>query len=107
MGKSSWTFEVVSTGVPYWSWYAGSAGEYKWILGDKDLIVYGATKPRSMDASDVALKLVLDRDPVETVLFDGCRPGINIPMWANPDIKYLVWFHPSSNWLVASKGWHL
>jgi hypothetical protein len=72
MGRSDRTLGVVSKGVPYWSWYAGGVGTCRWIHGDEDSMVYGASKPRFNDVRDVELHDLLKEEPVDIVLFDGC-----------------------------------
>jgi hypothetical protein len=81
MGRSDQTFGVVSKGVPYWSWFAGGVGSCRWIHGNKDALVSGASKPEFNDLNKVELRELLKRDPVDVVLFDGCRPGANNPVW--------------------------
>jgi hypothetical protein len=72
MGRSKRMFGVVSSGTPYWSWFAGNIGDCKWIHGNKDAIVHGAAKPRFVDVRDTGLHNLLKEEAVETVLFDGC-----------------------------------
>jgi hypothetical protein len=80
MGRSKQTFGVVSSGTPYWSWFAGSVGDCRWIHCDEDVIVHGIFKPRFVDAIETKLCELLEAETVETVLFDGCQPGVNSPV---------------------------
>jgi hypothetical protein len=98
---------VVSVGVPYWSWFAGSVGTCHWIHGDEDAMVHGIDKPRFVEGKEMTLKDLMRDDPVKIVLFDGCWPGVNSAVWACPDISYVVWFHSASNRLVVPQGWLL
>jgi hypothetical protein len=105
MGRSEQSFGVISAGIPYWSWFAGTVGTCKWIHGDEDALVHGVTKPRFVDVKETGLKELLAKDPVDVALFDGCRPGVNSPVWAVPEIRCLIWFHSSTPRFVAPKGW--
>jgi hypothetical protein len=82
-------------------------GQCRWVYGDEDAIVQGIGKPRFVDMSKMELHKLLKDKPVEIVLFDGYWPGINYPMWTSPDVRYMIWSHPSSNRFVAPKGWLL
>jgi hypothetical protein len=60
-------------------------------------MVYGALKPEFNHLHKVELQELLKRDPVDIVLFDGCGPGANNPVWNCSKIRHMVWFHASSN----------
>jgi hypothetical protein len=107
MGRSNKTLGVVSKGVPYWSCFAGGIRTCQWIHGDKDSMVHGAAKPWLNNVKDVELNELLKDEPVDVILFYGCQPGANNPVWACPDIRHMVWFHSSSNHVVVPSGWTL
>ncbi len=80
-----------------------------------------ASTPRSKAAADAALakRQALSRPgrrrpvPVNVpaspppLLFDGCRPGANNPVWACQKIRHMIWFHSSSNRVIVPSGWTL
>jgi hypothetical protein len=70
MGRSKRTIGVINRGIPYWSWFAGSAADCRWIHGDKEFLVHGTTKPRFVEARAVELGMLLKEEPVQFVLFD-------------------------------------
>jgi hypothetical protein len=104
MGRSDRTFGVVSKGVPYWSCFAGGIGRCQWIHGNKDALVFGASKPEFNHLHKVELQELLKRDPMDVALFDGCRPGANNPVWTSLKIRHMVWLHASSNRVFVPTG---
>jgi hypothetical protein len=93
MGRGKTTMGVVSAGMLYRSWFAGSVRTCRWIHGDEDTLVHGIDKPRFVDGKEMMSKELMRSNPVKIVLFDGCRLGVNNAVWACPDPSYLVWFH--------------
>jgi hypothetical protein len=53
------TLGVKRLGVPYWSWFAGSVGQCKWIHGDEDAIVHGVSKFKFVDVKEMMLQELL------------------------------------------------
>jgi hypothetical protein len=82
-------------------------GTCQWVHGDEDALVYGTTRPRFVDVKFVELKELVSKEPVDVVLFDGCQPGVNNPVWAVPKIRCLVWFHLSTSCFVVPSGWQM
>ena len=82
-------------------------GDCRWIHGNEDAIVHGARKPRYVDSNRHDLGELLAKEPVDIVLFDGCKPGVNNSVWACPEIEYVVWFYKNSSRCTLPSGWKL
>jgi hypothetical protein len=83
-------FGIWARGTPTWAWFVGCTGHVHWMIGCKDLPMRQERDPAFIQSNEGdETKL----DPVDAVLFQGCKPGQGHSVWAQREVSTVIWFN--------------
>eukprot|EP00978_Attheya_sp_CCMP212_P014305 scaffold36375_cov35-Attheya_sp.AAC.1 len=91
-GNGKLRIGVVTKGTPFWEWLIPRFGIHVWTweTGSKE-----------------DLKLKLEKEPVDIVLFDRADPSTANPVWNSPHVKCIMWeaWGRLDTQVIDDKGW--
>jgi hypothetical protein len=83
-------FGIWAKDTPAWAWFVGCAGRVSWMLGGKDLPMRQPRDPKFLRINELEQTKL---EPVDVVLFQGCKPGHGHSVWTHPEVTTVVWFN--------------
>ena len=98
----------VVKGTPAWFIFVGNLGRVEWIAGNRDVVGRLTEDPpwRQTRSRDELGQLLRD-DPVELVIFEGCRISRHHPVWGVAEVAAILWISSGQRKSAAPDGWSM
>lgn len=104
--KRNLSIGFVSKGTPAWFMFVGNLGRVEWIVGDKDVVARMDQDPPWIGQTDhETIERRCREDPVDLVVFEGCRVYKGHPVWRVPEVGAVMWLAAGGRKLKAPPGW--